>query len=303
MTTKDQRIETGVTRGHVIEVMINGKTFRAFEGETIGAVLAANGIRQIRHSHHLKDPRGLYCCMGLCHECLVTVDGQPNVRACITPVQPGQRITFQDGFGNFEGELPETLPGRLTRKKAPIVIIGSGPAGLSAAIAAARVGAEVLVIDENSQPGGQIYRQLPRPFRVSEYSLLGSDYVEGRSLLERTASISDNITIWNDAAVWSVFEPRLLAVARNNEITLVDAKAIVVATGAYDRPVPVPGWTLPGVMTAGGAQVLLKSQRVRPGSRALLAGTGPLQLVVANQMLDVGIEVVAVAESAPMLNA
>ena len=77
----------------------------------------------------------------------------------------------------------------------------------------------------------------------------------------------------------------------------------MVATGAYERPVPVAGWTLPGVMTAGGAQLMLKSQRVRPGRRVLFAGTGPLQLVVANQMLDAGMDVVAVAESASMRGA
>jgi len=103
--------------------------------------------------------------------------------------------------------------------------------------------------------------------------------------------------------VWSVFESNQLAVARNDELILLDSKAIIVATGAYERPVPVPGWTLPGVMTAGGAQVLLKSQRVRPGRRVLLAGTGPLPLVVANQMLDNGMEVTALAESASMLAA
>jgi NADPH-dependent 2,4-dienoyl-CoA reductase/sulfur reductase-like enzyme len=103
--------------------------------------------------------------------------------------------------------------------------------------------------------------------------------------------------------VWSVFESNQLAVARQDELILLDARAIIVATGAYERPVPVPGWTLPGVMTAGGAQVLLKSQRVRPGRRVLLAGTGPLQLVVANQMLGAGMEVAALAESASMLGA
>jgi NADPH-dependent 2,4-dienoyl-CoA reductase/sulfur reductase-like enzyme len=115
--------------------------------------------------------------------------------------------------------------------------------------------------------------------------------------------LADTIEIWHEALVWSVFESNQLAVAHNDELVLLDAGAIIVATGAYERPVPVPGWTLPGVMTAGGAQVLLKSQRVRPGRRVLMAGTGPLQLVVANQMLDAGLEVAALAESKSMLGA
>ena len=296
--TQNLRIQTGIKRGQVVEIDIEGRTVRAHEGETIGAVLAASGIRKIRLSPHGQDPRGMYCCMGLCHDCLVTVDGQPNVRACVTPVQAGQQITLQKGLGRFDTDLPQPPSARLVHHHVPLVIIGGGPAGLSAAIAAARWGGQVLVIDENSQPGGQIYRQLPHTFQVNNPATLGLDHLEGQSLLSELAKMSDRVTIWGDAQVWSVFNSRQLAVARNDELVLLDAKAIVVATGAYERPVPVPGWTLPGVMTVGGAQVLLKSQRIRPGHRVLLAGTGPLQLVVANQMLDVGVDVVSVAESA-----
>jgi NADPH-dependent 2,4-dienoyl-CoA reductase/sulfur reductase-like enzyme len=160
-----------------------------------------------------------------------------------------------------------------------------------------------LIIDENLQAGGQIYRQLPRDFKVTAREILGPDFADGQSLLAQVKALSEAIEIWNDALVWSVFETKELAVARGNQMVLLTAGAIIIATGAYERPLPVPGWTLPGVMTAGGAQVLLKSQRVRPGTRALLAGTGPLQLVVANQMLDAGMEVVALAESASILNA
>jgi thioredoxin reductase/bacterioferritin-associated ferredoxin len=294
---KEQRLEIGVDRGKKIEIFINKHPIRAYEGETIAAVLTAVGIRQIRHAPQLKDPRGLYCCMGSCYSCLVTVNGLPNERACVTSVQAGQQITLQEGFGRPDMASPDATPARLVRREVPLVIIGGGPGGLSAAIAAANAGVKVLVIDENLQPGGQIYRQLPETFQALEPERLGADYVDGRSLLKKVQDLSDTITIWNDALVWSVFESNQLAIARRNELILLDAKAIVVATGACERPMPVPGWTLPGTMTAGGAQVLLKSQRVRPGRRVLFAGSGPLQLVVANQMLDAGIDVVAVAES------
>jgi len=297
------RIEVGVSRGKEIAITVNGKPVRAFEGETIGAVLAAAGIREIRRAPQHNDPRGLYCCMGSCHGCLVTVDGRPNVRACITPVQAGQKIELQEGLGHFDMDLPAPVPGRWVREQVPVAIIGGGPAGLSAAIAAAKMGTQVLVIDENLSAGGQIYRQLPSSYRVMDAPVLGVDYADGQTLLQKVDSLSDRITIWTDALVWSVFGSRQLAVARGDDLVLLDTRAIIAATGAHERPVPVPGWTLPGVMTAGGAQVLLKSQRIRPGNRVLLAGTGPLQLVVANQMLDAGMNVVAVAESAATLSA
>ena len=148
-TGKDQRIETGVKRGKEIEIFINNHRIRAYEGESIGAVLTAIGIRQIRYAPQLKDPRGLYCCMGSCYGCLVTVNGRPNERACVTPVQAGQQITLQEGFGRPDMASPDPTPARLVRREMPLVIIGGGPGGLSAAIAAANAGVKVLVIDEN----------------------------------------------------------------------------------------------------------------------------------------------------------
>ena len=103
----DQRIETGVQRGKEIEIFIDNHPIRAYEGETIAGVLSAIGIRQIRHAPQLKDPRGFYCCMGSCHGCLVTVDGRPNERACVTPVQAGQHITLQEGFGRPDRAAPD----------------------------------------------------------------------------------------------------------------------------------------------------------------------------------------------------
>lgn len=176
-----------------------------------------------------------------------------------------------------------------------LAIVGAGPAGLTAALEAKAVGVDVLVVDENERPGGQIFRQPPMAFHIADKSRMGRDYARGRKLLDAVATadirIESGVTVWNIA-------PGHLACCRGSRSWNVTSDAIVLATGAYDRPMPLPGWTLPGVFTSGGVQTLLKSQRVLAGRRVLLTGTGPLNLVLANQLAAAGATVVAVLELA-----
>jgi thioredoxin reductase len=176
-----------------------------------------------------------------------------------------------------------------------LAIVGAGPAGLSAALEAKAAGVDVVVVDENEQPGGQIFRQPPASFRIADKSRMGRDFARGRTLLDAVAAA--DIRIENGVTVWNI-APDHLACCRGDRSWNIKSDAIVLATGAYDRPVPLPGWTLPGVFTSGGVQTLLKSQRVLAGKRILLAGTGPLNLVLANQLADAGADVVAVLELA-----
>jgi NADPH-dependent 2,4-dienoyl-CoA reductase/sulfur reductase-like enzyme len=175
-----------------------------------------------------------------------------------------------------------------------LVVVGAGPAGMSAAIEAARTGASVALVDENPSPGGNIYRQPPREFVTPPPA--ASD--RGSAL--RRALDSLPVRRLPETTVWGAFRPHVLEVVRGEEAFALEGRAVIVATGAYDRPFPVPGWTLPGVLTVGGAQTLLKGQRLLPGRRFLFAGTGPLLLVVAAQYAEAGAEIVAVAEASRM---
>ncbi|HSB78288.1 MAG TPA: NAD(P)/FAD-dependent oxidoreductase [Candidatus Methylomirabilis sp.] len=178
-----------------------------------------------------------------------------------------------------------------------LVILGSGPAGLAAAIEAAKAGASVTVLDENARPGGQIYRQLNAGFSVTTPEVLGSDYQRGQELLAEFGAIADRVEYLDDTLVWALSPERELAFLRRGASQSVRYRQLIIAVGAYDRPVPFPGWTLPGVFTAGGAQRLIKTQRVLPGDKILLAGTGPLQLAVANQIVEAGGKVEAILEA------
>jgi NADPH-dependent 2,4-dienoyl-CoA reductase/sulfur reductase-like enzyme len=176
-------------------------------------------------------------------------------------------------------------------EQAEVAVVGAGPGGLGAALAATQAGAQVTLMDGYGRPGGQYYRQAGAELRVGRPM---RHQGEGRALAERI--LAAGVRFLPETFVWGAFEGNLLGVHGPQGSAYVQAKAIILATGAYDRPVAFPGWTLPGVMTAGAAQVLLKQQRILAGKRIVLAGTGPLQLVLAAELVRAGADVVAILE-------
>ena len=145
---------------------------------------------------------------------------------------------------------------------------------------------------------GQIYRSLPGEFSPGEKHRESRDFVRGQALREEFEASADRVNCMSNTAalgVWTDPVPRILC-GGDDGCEILAASKLIIATGAYDRPVAFPGWTLPGVMTAGGVQSLVKTMGICPGKRALVAGTGPLLLVVANQLADSGVEVAAVLE-------
>lgn len=183
-----------------------------------------------------------------------------------------------------------------------LIIVGGGPGGIAAAIEAANAGVEVMMLDENLKPGGQIYRQFENGFNVQDPKKLDSTYHKGQALVQEFESIKNQITYINNALVWGLFPKRELAYRHNGSSTSVRYQNLIIAPGAYDRPVPFPGWTLPGVFTAGGAQRFVKMQRILPGENILLAGTGPLQLALASQILNVGGNIKMILEAGRVSN-
>lgn len=180
--------------------------------------------------------------------------------------------------------------------KTEIAIVGAGPAGLEAACEAAQVGSKVTLFDENNHPGGQLIKQIHKFFGSKEH-LAGVRGIDiGKKLFEKALSLGVDVHL--NTVVWGYFEERL-AVVFNNQVEMVKAEKIIVTAGAYENTLSFPGWTLPGVMGAGGAQTMMNLHRVLPGEKILMVGAGNVGLIVTYQLLQAGAKVVAVVEAAP----
>ncbi|MDO5661104.1 MAG: NAD(P)/FAD-dependent oxidoreductase [Brachybacterium sp.] len=198
--------------------------------------------------------------------------------------------------------------------RATVVVIGAGPAGLAAASAAARSGETVILLDAGARFGGQYWRHsahedapgAPAPpwhHSWSTYTAL-RDQVHAAIGAGRLRHVASTQVYALSRSADGTFEVHTATVEEAGsgpqELAVVRAETVVLATGAYDRQLPVPGWTLPGVMAAGGVQAFIKVQHTVPGSRVLLAGTGPFLVAAASSVLSAGGTVVAVCESSDL---
>ena len=176
-------------------------------------------------------------------------------------------------------------------------VVGAGPAGLSAAIEAARAGVRVLLIDENEQPGGQLFKQIHKFFgsKAHRAGVRGIDI--GTQLLAEVEA--SGVQVWLNSVVWGLFDKHTLGVIRERKNVRVKGEKILLATGAMENALAFPGWTLPGVMGAGAIQTLVNVHRVLPGKRVLMVGSGNVGLIVCYQLLQAGAEVVGVVEALP----
>lgn len=176
-----------------------------------------------------------------------------------------------------------------------LAVIGAGPAGLAAATEAASHGLTVVLFDEQPAPGGQIYRNIESVDRVRLGEVLGEDYLKGADIAKAFRASSAEYR--PGATVWRVDADGSLAWTDGTAARITTAKRVISATGALERPVPVPGWTLPGVMGAGAAQILLKTAGMVPDGPTVIAGNGPLLYLVANQLFSAGTEIAAILET------
>ena len=284
-----------------VTVYFDGVAHRVDPGLSIAAALTA--LDQADFSTDAAgEKRGLFCGMGVCHDCLVTVDSRTSQRACMTPVRDGMRVDRQQARPDITytglADL-RPVPTKLAELDMDLLVIGAGPGGLAAAVAAAEAGASVTVVDERHTSGGQFFKQ---PNTDAARLALKADRqaADGAALIERARSLG--VTILSGVTVWGAAHGEdgraVISCLGHDGVFYCRSTMLVIGTGAFERPPAIKGWTLPGVMTAGAAQTLLRSYGTLPGRRILIAGNGPLNFQVASEILKAGGEVVCMVEQA-----
>jgi NADPH-dependent 2,4-dienoyl-CoA reductase/sulfur reductase-like enzyme len=177
-----------------------------------------------------------------------------------------------------------------------VAIVGAGPAGVAAADLLAAHGAAVTVIDEGREAGGQIYRRARAGLKLDVEALMGVEVANYRSFHAVFERLRGRIDYRPQTLVWGIEEKRLRTISAGIADTVM-FNALILATGATDRTLPIPGWTLPGVFTLGGAQVLLKEHGCLIGRRIVFCGSSPLLYLAAKQYRAMGAEIVAVLDT------
>lgn len=284
-----------MTKGNVT-FSFAGRSFSAQSGQSIAAALVAMGETGFSRGKS-GAPRGIFCGMGACHDCLITVDGKTSQRACMTPVAEGMVLTPHLPMPDVTdpGLRPlAQVPDKITTSDTDVMVVGGGPAGLSAALAAAKAGLRVVIVDERKTPGGQFYKQ-PEPEGVTP----DAQAQDGAALI--TAVRDAGVMIHGQTMVWGGerdAQGLRLACHGPNGAFYLRPKRLVIATGAYERVAAITGWTLPNVATAGAAQTLLRAYNVVPKGKIVIAGNGPLDFQLAEELVARGGNVIAIIEEA-----
>jgi NADPH-dependent 2,4-dienoyl-CoA reductase/sulfur reductase-like enzyme len=272
--------------------IFNGTSYKALAGDSIASALINCGIYSLRQSAQ-GEKRGLFCGMGVCNECEVTVDDDEGELACMTRVTKNMVIETQRQIKR----IPISNCKSFTEEKlAPdVMVIGGGPAGLASAATLAKSGLNVLVVDERSSPGGQYFKQPSKEFAIDDESL-DSQFRIGRELIAEV--VNSGVTVLSGVRLWAAFSVNHFMLTGKDRRWVVSPRRTIIATGAYEKGIPIPGWTLPGVMTTGAAQTLLRSYQVSLGRKVVISGNGPLNIQLAAELIQCGVHVVGIAESA-----
>jgi NADPH-dependent 2,4-dienoyl-CoA reductase/sulfur reductase-like enzyme/ferredoxin len=269
------------------------------KGETIASALFANGVRTF--GHHAKDgaPQGIFCANGQCAQCLVLANGRP-VKACVELVEQGVRVEPVDGLPELPpvDRAPEMR--EIEELAIPVLIIGGGPAGLSAAIELGKLGIETLLVDDKHRLGGKLVLQTHRFFGSTNAVYAGTRGIDIATKLEDQVRDFDGVRIWLNTTALAVFSDGSVGVLRDGaRYVLIKPEVLLVAAGAREKSLAFAGNTLPGVYGAGAFQTLVNRDLIRCAERLFIVGGGNVGLIAGYHALQAGMDVVGLVEAMP----
>jgi NADPH-dependent 2,4-dienoyl-CoA reductase/sulfur reductase-like enzyme/NAD-dependent dihydropyrimidine dehydrogenase PreA subunit/bacterioferritin-associated ferredoxin len=279
----------------------NGKKLRGYEGEMISSALFAAGIHIFGHHHKDNSPQGIFCANGQCSQCLVMANGQP-VKSCMTPLEDRMIVTSVEGLPQLPADdaVPDTA--EIPLIEVEVLVIGGGPAGLSAAVELGKRGVKTLVVDDKDRLGGKLVLQTHKFFGSVEDSHAGTRGFEIANILEKELRQYDSVEIWLNTTAAAVFSDRIVGVVQNNhQYCKIKPQKLLVATGAREKMLSFPGNTLPGVYGAGAFQTLVNRDLVKSSRRVLIVGGGNVGLIAGYHAIQAGIQVVALVEALPQV--
>jgi NADPH-dependent 2,4-dienoyl-CoA reductase/sulfur reductase-like enzyme/Fe-S-cluster-containing hydrogenase component 2 len=282
-----------------IKFKFDGKELTGFEGMVISSALFLNKIKIF--GHHVKDgsPQGIFCANGQCSQCNVIANDIP-VKACTTPLKEGMIIESCNGLPNLP---PLDIPVEVGDPEiidTEVLIIGAGPAGLSATKVLGDYGLKVILVDDKDHLGGKLVLQTHKFFGSQEDVYAGKRGIEIAEILGASVIELKTVNVWLNSTVIAVFSDGIVGILKNNiEYVLVKPEYFLVATGAREKMLVFPGNTLPGVYGAGAFQTLVNRDLVKSASKIFIVGGGNVGLIAGYHAIQAGIEVVGLVEALP----
>jgi NADPH-dependent 2,4-dienoyl-CoA reductase/sulfur reductase-like enzyme/bacterioferritin-associated ferredoxin len=277
----------------------NGNILQAIKGETISAALFANGIRVFGHHYKDHSPQGIFCANGQCSQCMVMVNGIP-IKACMEEVGEGMSVEPLNGFPVLPKVDDPIEMDHIHELSIPLLIIGGGPAGLSAALELAELGIQAILIDDKHHLGGKLVLQTHRFFGSTQAVFAGTRGIDIATKLEDELRTYSCVDIWLNSTALAVFSDKKVGVLKDGETyILIKPEILLVASGAREKFITFKGNTLPGVYGAGAFQTLVNRDLVRPAEKLFIIGGGNVGLITGYHALQAGIGVVGLVDALP----
>ena len=278
----------------------NGQNLTGWNGEMISSALIANGIHIFGHHHKDNSPQGIFCANGQCSQCMVIADGLP-VKSCMTPLGDNMVLKSVEGLPKIPEDNTISRSVEIPLKEVDVLIIGGGPAGLSAAIELGKLGVNTLIVDDKDRLGGKLVLQTHKFFGSVKDSHAGTRGFEIGNILQDELLALSSVEVWLNTTAVAVFSDKIVGVIKNNQYHKIRPQKLLVATGAREKMLSFPGNTLPGVYGAGAFQTLVNRDLVKSSEKVLIVGGGNVGLIAGYHAIQAEIGVVALIEALPQV--